>query len=145
MINLTYNSANKNGWVGVGWELNMGAIQRSTKKLDYNANDFIVAAAGQNTELVFLGGYDYKAKIENKFTEYFGFVNVPMTGEEKFSRAGFYLKVKKGESSDAGSVEEIITNKDLRSEVEVTLFKATEKPLDKDGTQNLGSFYCGAN
>lgn len=31
-LNLTYNSYQKNGWIGVGWDLEVGAIQRSTKK-----------------------------------------------------------------------------------------------------------------
>jgi hypothetical protein len=28
---LVYNSAMRNGWIGVGWDLDMGSIQRSTK------------------------------------------------------------------------------------------------------------------
>ena len=33
---LNYNSAGGNGWLGVGWELEMGAIERSSKHgVDY--------------------------------------------------------------------------------------------------------------
>lgn len=31
-LTLRYNSYQKNGWIGVGWDLDMGAIQRSTKR-----------------------------------------------------------------------------------------------------------------
>lgn len=31
-IALSYNSYLKNGWIGMGWDLEMGAIQRSTRK-----------------------------------------------------------------------------------------------------------------
>jgi hypothetical protein len=29
---LSYRSSNRNGWLGVGWDLSVGAIQRSVKK-----------------------------------------------------------------------------------------------------------------
>ena len=39
---LSYNSSSGYGWVGMGWTLEPGAIQRSTKNgVDYNGNDFI--------------------------------------------------------------------------------------------------------
>jgi len=71
---LSYNSYRGNGWIGVGWDLEMGAIQRSTKfGVDYDANDF-VAVDGNSSELVprpeWGDGY-YGAKIEGAFTKYY--------------------------------------------------------------------------
>ena len=41
---LVYNSQQKNGWVGVGWDLEVGSIQRSTKwGVDYNSKNFLNA------------------------------------------------------------------------------------------------------
>ena len=48
---LTYNSQQGNGWVGVGWDLDMGSIQRSAKRgVNYGGNDF-VAVMGPGTGL----------------------------------------------------------------------------------------------
>ncbi len=73
-LSLTYNSYQGNGWVGVGWDLDVGFIQRSTKLgVDYDANDF-VAMDGSSSELVprpeWGNGY-YGAKIEAAFTKYY--------------------------------------------------------------------------
>jgi len=39
---LSYSNSAKNGWVGVGWSIEMGAIQRATKRgLDYAGNDVL--------------------------------------------------------------------------------------------------------
>lgn len=54
-LSLTYNSFQSNGWVGVGWDLDMGSIQRGTKHgLNYNQNstDFVAVVQGSNSELV---------------------------------------------------------------------------------------------
>ena len=43
---LAYNSDQGNGWVGLGWTLDMGAIQRSTKTpggLTYSTSDQFVS------------------------------------------------------------------------------------------------------
>ena len=72
---LIYNSSSKNSWVGVGWDLDMGAIQRSTKRgVDYGADDYVVALSGSSTELVDRsndwGLNHYGEKIEGEFTKY---------------------------------------------------------------------------
>jgi hypothetical protein len=52
-LSLTYNSLRRNGWIGVGWSLDMGAIQRNTKRgVDYTANDYVFILDGSSTELV---------------------------------------------------------------------------------------------
>lgn len=72
---LNYSSSNKeNGWVGVGWNLGLDFIQRSTKHgLDLYGNDFVVNGS---KELVRRSDWDgdngdgYGAKIEEEFTRY---------------------------------------------------------------------------
>lgn len=53
-ININYSSAINNGWLGVGWSLNFGYIERQTNKgiPAYDANDvFCVSFMGINSEL----------------------------------------------------------------------------------------------
>lgn len=69
---LTYSSSGGNGWLGAGWSLDMGSIQRSTKKgLNYAGSDYVVSGG----ELVPVsvdssGNGEYGAKIESQFTKY---------------------------------------------------------------------------
>jgi len=52
-ISLIYNSYQKNGPLGVGWSLDMGSIQRSTKHgVSYSSNDFVFSMNGSVSELV---------------------------------------------------------------------------------------------
>lgn len=65
-ISLNYNSLGGNGWVGVGWDFDMGSIQRNTKfGLDYAKNDFVFSKGGSSSELVNISGNEYRAKIED--------------------------------------------------------------------------------
>jgi len=74
-ISLNYNSNTKNGWIGVGWGLDMGSIQRNTKRgVDYNANDYVITVNGSASELVSRGDWGtnyYGAKIEGTFSRYY--------------------------------------------------------------------------
>jgi hypothetical protein len=74
-LTLTYVSHQGNGWVGVGWNIDMGAIQRSTKfGVHYNDNAFIAIANGSSLDLVPRGDWGanyYGAKIEGAFLKYF--------------------------------------------------------------------------
>jgi RHS repeat-associated protein len=75
-LTLSYNSYSKNDWVGVGWGLNIGSIQRSTKEgLDYSSNEFSASFSGASAELVSReddwGADYYGAKIEGAFVKYF--------------------------------------------------------------------------
>lgn len=71
-----YRSGSGNGWVGVGWELEMGAIERSTKfGVDYSKNDYVLRSSGVIQELVAFGAIDplaptdeFRAKIESGFS-----------------------------------------------------------------------------
>ena len=89
-LNLTYNSYKKNGWIGVGWDLGVSAIQRSTRKgVDYNAEDFVVIKDGYSAELVARADWGpdyYGARIEAAFTKYY--FNPDTGGWEAYAKDG---------------------------------------------------------
>ncbi|MBT0664886.1 hypothetical protein KI809_11295 [Geobacter pelophilus] len=67
---LSYRSTNGNGWIGVGWDLELGAIERNTKGgINYSGNEYVLREAEGGTELVYAGvGEEYRAKIEGRFS-----------------------------------------------------------------------------
>ena len=73
-LSLTYTSYAKNGWIGVGFGLEMGAIQRSTKwGLDYQGREFTASLGGAGAEMVprpDWGSQMYGARIEGAFIKY---------------------------------------------------------------------------
>lgn len=81
-LNLVYNSQAGNGWLGVGWDLSVGSIQRSTSKgaptYEDSKDTFIFNLSGQSQELVPMGSAsdsygpytEYRALIESSFTRY---------------------------------------------------------------------------
>jgi hypothetical protein len=65
---LTYDSSGGNGKVGIGWELQVGAIERNTKfGVNYDGDAYVLRLAGSTMDLVYVGGNDYRAKIEGSF------------------------------------------------------------------------------
>jgi YD repeat-containing protein len=70
---LSYTSQGPSGWLGIGWDLNPGYIQRATKRgLDYRGAEFIHVKEGL-TELVPRAGWGsgcFGAKIEERFDKY---------------------------------------------------------------------------
>lgn len=66
---LTYRSTQSNGWVGVGWDLEVGAIERSTQhSVNYTGDDYAFRMVGSTVDLVNVGSGEYRAKIEEAFT-----------------------------------------------------------------------------
>ena len=66
---LVYGSANGNGWLGMGWKLEKGVIERQTKfGVDYSGDDYVFRLSGINVELVNIGNDEYRAKVEGGFT-----------------------------------------------------------------------------
>lgn len=76
---LDYKSSGGNGWAGVGWDLHLSYIQRSTQHgkpaYDDNTDTFIVNVPGaklnlDNVELVRIGGDEFRARIESSFARF---------------------------------------------------------------------------
>lgn len=71
---LTYNSNRANGWIGVGWDIPIGHIQRNTKYgVNYGANDY-VHVLNDASELMprdDWGTNYYGAKIEGAFSKFY--------------------------------------------------------------------------
>lgn len=72
---LTYNSQAGNGRLGVGWNLDLGSIQRRTKDgLKYGVDDFIATINGSQAELVARppewGADTFGSKIEGAFMRF---------------------------------------------------------------------------
>lgn len=67
-LSLDYKSNNGNGWVGVGWELEVGSIERSMKGgVNYSGDQYILRISGGTMDLVNIGSNEYRAKIEGGF------------------------------------------------------------------------------
>ena len=72
-ISLSYSSNSSNGICGVGWRLELGSIQRNTKKgvPNYdNTDSFMANISGANIELVDIGSGEYRAKQEGAFLKF---------------------------------------------------------------------------
>ncbi len=72
-LNLSYSSSGGNGWLGVGWALDMGFIQRDVKKgvPKYDSTDkFIFSFQGVSSELVSVATNEYRAKDEALFLKF---------------------------------------------------------------------------
>jgi hypothetical protein len=82
-IALHYNSSGENTWCGFGWELDLGFIQRETKKgvpvkwtnsfpvKEYDDNkSFTFSLNGHNSALVQVGNNEYRAEIEGAFMRF---------------------------------------------------------------------------
>lgn len=85
---LSYSSSGRNGWVGVGWSLDVGYIERSTKLgvPKYDASDtFTFMFQGVASDLVKIPDGTYRAKDEGLFLR---FVNHGVSGWEVRDKSG---------------------------------------------------------
>jgi len=67
---LTYSSSSRNGWLGVGWSLDVGYIERSTKNgvPKYDTSDtYTFMFQGVSSDLVQIPDGTYRAKHEGAF------------------------------------------------------------------------------
>lgn len=74
-IALQYNSAVGNGWCGVGWDLDMGYIQRETRygvpvSSGQYANTFVYSLAGQSGRLALASDGTYRPEINTAFLKF---------------------------------------------------------------------------
>ncbi len=73
-VTLLYNSSSPNGPLGMGWIMELGTIERSTKKgvpAYTNADTFVLLQAGSSQELVDISGNgtEFRPKIEGGFSK----------------------------------------------------------------------------
>ena len=72
-LSLNYSSQSANGWCGVGWNLEIPSISRSTKwgVPNYDNSDIFIYNSGDaQIELVNIGGNEYRVKIEGEFLKF---------------------------------------------------------------------------
>jgi len=85
---LSYSSSSRNGWLGVGWMLDVGYIERSTKNgvPKYDSSDtYTFMFQGIASDLVNIGGNEYRAKDEGLFLK---FLNNGVSGWEVKDKSG---------------------------------------------------------
>jgi RHS repeat-associated protein len=82
-MELSYNSANPNGWCGVGWALDLGYIERETKygvpvlwsggqaQAEYDdSKGYVFSFKSKSSDLVSVGGGAWRAQIQNDFSQF---------------------------------------------------------------------------
>ena len=72
-VSLLYASGQANGIAGVGWSLELGAIEVSTRKgtAKYAGTDsYIFSSGGANAELVKVDSGQYRSEIESSFSKF---------------------------------------------------------------------------
>ena len=72
-LSLNYFSNSGNGWCGVGWNLEIPSISRSTKwgVPNYDNSDTLIYNSGDaQIELVNIGGNEYRTEIEGEFLKF---------------------------------------------------------------------------
>ncbi len=87
-VALSYSSSGRNGWLGVGWGLEMGYIERSTKYgvPKYNDSDvFAFQLGGGSSEMVKLPDGTYRAEDEGLFMK---FENLGTNGWQVTDKSG---------------------------------------------------------
>lgn len=87
-LSLAYSSSGRNSWLGVGWSLDAGYIERSTKRgvPRYDSSDtFSFLFQGVSSDLVSIGGSEYRAKDEGLFLK---FLNNGVSGWEIWDKSG---------------------------------------------------------
>lgn len=71
-LQLVYSNTAGNGWVGMGWKLELGSIERQTRfGVDYSKDDYTVQMSGITSDLVAAPAPapsgEYRAKLEGAF------------------------------------------------------------------------------
>jgi RHS repeat-associated protein len=68
ILSLNYNSSSPNGWIGVGWDISAGFVERRGARKGvpkYDSSDvFVLNLGGSPQELVSIGGGEYRLRIE---------------------------------------------------------------------------------
>jgi hypothetical protein len=63
ILALIYRNGNPNGWLGMGWCLNLGVIHRNGREgLDYSGDKFVYESGGSSVDLVKTNGGEYRSE-----------------------------------------------------------------------------------
>ncbi len=99
-LKLVYSSAAGDGAFGYGWDLPLGSIERSTKKGVPSCNtphDYILMLNGGAHELVHVGSYVYRPRIDEAYAE--AVFNPSLNTWEVANRAGMRFRFGTDESA----------------------------------------------
>jgi RHS repeat-associated protein len=67
-LTLTYRSDVGSGWLGVGWDLELGAVERARRYgVSYAADEYVLRVGSSAVELVAVGSGEYRANVEGDF------------------------------------------------------------------------------
>ena len=72
-LSIGYSSSSRNGWIGAGWGMDMGYIERSTRygvPSYTNTDTFAFMFQGVNSELIEVYDGTYRAKDEGHFLRF---------------------------------------------------------------------------
>ena len=70
-LTLKYNSVFRDSWVGFGWQLEFGSIERNRKfGVDYGADDFVYRTSNGAYELVKVSSSEFRLEIEGQFLRF---------------------------------------------------------------------------
>ena len=73
-IALSYTSGGGNSWCGMGWDLSVGSIERSTRKgvstYDNSIDTFTATFSGVQSDLVSIGSGEYRAKYDPSYLKF---------------------------------------------------------------------------
>ncbi len=70
-LTLTYKNNQSNSWLGLGWQLEVDSIERSTKNgVNYDKNSYVFKTGGNTIGLTNIGNGEYRATIETGFLKF---------------------------------------------------------------------------
>lgn len=73
-IGIVYTSGGGNSWCGIGWDLSIGSIERSTRKgvpsYDNSKDTFTATFSGVQSDLVSIGNGEYRAKYDPSYLKF---------------------------------------------------------------------------
>ena len=70
-LKLKYNSLFRDSWVGFGWQLEFGSIERNTKfGVDYGSDDFVYRTSDGAYKLVKISNGEFRLEIEGRFLRF---------------------------------------------------------------------------